>query len=408
MKVFEPANGTGRSQVMTSVLSILVVLVVGSACGSKSSAPKKEQDGSGSVEPVRAAGTVVLTLEQERNARLKLGKVEQRSAAGLLATTAQLQASSNGVARVSPRLSGRVTTVKAEVGQTVTAGQALAIIDAPDLGRAKADYLAALALANVARESADREKVLHDKQISSERDWREAEAQAIRTRTEKEAAENRLHTLGLSDPDLARLNPSSHYGSTMSVTAPIDGVVVERTASVGMMVEPQSPMFVVMDVREIWVLMDVYEQDLPQIKVGQKVVAHVDAYRDKSFAGEVGSIGAIVEPATRAVKVRVVLPNPAGELKPGMFATVEVAGTKMAGHDGLYLPSSAVQRDGDQKIVFVKRGERQFQRRIVKLGRDLGDWTEVVEGLTAGTDVVTDGSFVLKAELKKAELGGDD
>jgi cobalt-zinc-cadmium efflux system membrane fusion protein len=103
-----------------------------------------------------------------------------------------------------------------------------------------------------------------------------------------------------------------------------------------------------------------------------------------------------------------VLPNPNGELKPGMFATVEVAGTTGQKIAGLFVPAAAVQRDGDRTIVFVPRGERQYQRRAVKLGRSTGDWVQVVEGLTEGQTVVTHGSFILKAELKKGELGGEE
>lgn len=395
-----------------SMISFIFAILVGLvACGSHDTAKaagSPKESASEPAEPVQRPGTVTLTTEQAKNSRIKLGAVERRSEAGLLSATAQIEAPANGIARVAPRLAGRVVSLDADIGQQVKRGQVLAVIDAPELGRAKADYLAALALAKVARESADREKKLYDQKISSEKDYRQAEADAIRARTEKEAAEDKLHTLGLSEADLARLDPSRHYGSTMSVTSPLDGVVVQRPAATGMMAATNDPMFVVMDLREVWVLVDVYEQDLSQIRVGQKVVARVDAYKEKTYAGQVTNVGSIVEPGTRAVKVRVVLPNSGGDLKPGMFATVQIADTKADGRDGLYLPSAAIQRDGDRHLVFVPRGERAFERRFVRLGREAGEWVELVDGLAEGQQVVTDGSFVLKSELKKGELGGDE
>jgi len=383
-------------------------LLASTACGSSDPAARTVAPEE-SATPVSRAGTASLTPAQLTNARIKLAAVERRAQAGVLTTTALIEPPGNGVARVAPRLAGRVVSLDADVGQQVKKGQTLAVIDAPELGRAKADYLAAMAVAKVARESADRERNLFEQKISSEKDYRQAETDAIRARTEAEAAEDKLHTLGLTERDLARLDPTTHhYGSTMAVTAPLDGVIVQRPAAAGMMVSTTDPMFVVMDLREVWVVMDVYEQDLAQVKVGQKVIARVDAFRDKTFPGEVASIGALVEQTTRAVKVRVVLANPTGDLKPGMFATVQIEGTRADGRDGMFIPSTAVQRDGDRAIVFVPRAERTFERHVVRIGREAGALVEVLEGLVDGQQVVTDGSFVLKSELKKADLQEDD
>lgn len=391
------------------VAGALLGALASAGCQSQTSEPEeaKVEEARPEAAPL-GAGVVELTPQQATSARIATGKVERRQQAGALSATAQIQPPADGVARVGPRLSGRVTSIRASVGEQVARGEVLAIVDAPDLGQAKADYLAALAVSKVARETADREKVLAEKKISSERDWRQAEAEATKTRAEKEAAESRLHTMGISDAELGRFKAEGHYVSTMPVTSPIAGLVVERSVTLGQMLEPADTLFVVMDLRQVWVLVDVYEEDLHQVKVGQDAVARVAAFRDKTFRGKVENIGAVVESATRAVKVRVVLPNPEGELKPGMFATVEMAGTTGQKVDGVFVPASAVQRDGDRSIVFVPKGERQYQRRAVKLGRSTGDWVQVLEGLTEGQTVATSGSFILKAELEKGELGGDE
>jgi cobalt-zinc-cadmium efflux system membrane fusion protein len=351
-------------------------------------------------------GVIDLTPEQVAAAGIAIGKVERRSVAGAIEATAEIQPTGDGLARVGARVAGRVTAFKAGAGDPVTRGQVLAVIDSPELGRAKGDYLAAFALAKVARDTADRERALFERQISSERDWRQAEAEAVKARAEKDAAENRLHTMGLADAELARVRAETHYSSTTTVTSPIDGLVIERPVTLGEMVDPGTTLFTVMDPREVWVLVDVFERDLPQVRVGQTAVARVAAYPEREFTGKVASVGSVVESKTRTVKVRVVLPNQAGELKPGMFARVLLAGTTGDPHEGLFVPAAAVQREGEDRMVFVQRAANQFERRLVDLGVEAGDWAEVKKGLVEGEVVVTTGAFLLKSELQKAELGG--
>lgn len=353
-------------------------------------------------------GIVELTPEQRATAKVATATVEKRSQAGLLEATAQIEPAADRVARVGTRVAGRITALKAGAGDVVGKGATLAIVESADLGRVKADYYAALALAKVAEETAERERALYEKQISSQRDWREAEAAATRARAEKEASESRLHALGISDAELAQIDGESTRDPSMPITTPIGGVVVERSVTLGQTVVPSDTLFVVMDLRQVWILIDVYDEDLRQVRVGQRVEARVAAYPDKAFTGRIENIGAVVEPRTRTVKVRVAVPNPTGELKPGMFATVKLTGTTGRGRERLYVPTAAVQRDGDESIVFVPRGERAFERREVRVGTPAGDWIGIEEGLAEGERVVTTGSFILKSELKKGELGGEE
>ncbi len=328
----------------------------------------------------------------------------RRAQAGLLEANATIEAAADRQARVGTRTAGRVTRIQAELGQHVEKGDVLATVDSPELGRAKADYLAALAGSRVARGSATREKTMFDQGISSERDWREAEAAAIKAEAEKEAAENRLHALGVGEAGLPRV--VKHYTSSIAITAPIDGVVVERDLTLGQMVESSDTLFVVMDLAEVWILVDVYERDLSQVALGQAASVRVGAYPEREFRGSVTNIGAVVEPKTRAVKVRLVLANPKGELKAGMFATVTIEGTTGEARQRLLAPAAAMQRDGQRVIAFVPRGGRDFEAREVKVTRELGEWVEIAAGLTDGETVVTAGAFLLKSELKKGELGG--
>jgi len=352
-----------------------------------------------------APGMVELTPEQVASAKIELAPVERRAVATEIIATGEVVPPDDGVARVGAKLSGRVTRLAKGVGDPVTRGQALATIDSPDLGRAKADYIAAASAARVTRETADREKALFDKKIAAERDWRLAEGEATRARAEKEAAEVRLHTLGLSDAQLGNLRAEQHYASAVGVASPLDGVVVERPVALGQMVEPQDTMFVIMDLRTVWVQVDVYERNLNQIKVGQKVSAVVEAWDGRAFEGTIQSIGAVLDRRSRTIKVRVVLANLDGALKPGMFAKVVLAGSTGEPRDGIYVPATAIQRDGDESIAFVPTGDTAFQLRQVELGARSGDWIEVTRGLSLGERVVTTGSFLLKSEARRESFG---
>ena len=366
---------------------------------------KEGEHGEGEHEE-HEEGVVELTAEQLANAGLATAKVERRVHAGAMRATAQIEPPADGIARVGSRVEGRVISLKVGAGDPVKKGQLLAVVEASALGSAKADYLASLALANVTRETADREKALFEKKISSERVWREAEANAIKARAEKEAAENRLHALGVSDAQLARLKVEGHYSSTLPIVAPLGGVVVERSVTLGEVVTPANTLFLIMDLSQVWILVDIYEQDLTQIKVGQGAKVAVAAYKGRFFEGKVTSIGAVVEARTRSVKVRVALANPTGELKPGMFASVELEATTGEERSVLAVPVAALQREGDETVVFVPKGERDFEARRVEVGRTLGEFAEVTRGLAEGDLVVTTGSFTLKSELQKSKLGG--
>lgn len=351
---------------------------------------------------------IALSAEQRANAGIAWDTVIARSGGPTIEATAEIGPAPDRVAHVGTRVSGKVTAVSANQGDRVGRGQVLAIVDSPELGRAKADYLGALATARVARGTADRERELFDRQISSEREWRQAEAEAVRAVAERDAAENRLHALGLLDEDLAALQSEQHYSSTVELRAPLAGEIVARNITIGQTLEPSDIAFAIMDLREVWLLVDIYEKDLGLVRRGQSAEVTVTAYPGETFRGRVANIGAVLESQSRAVKARVVLANEDRRLKPGMFATVRLQGGASGAAPGLFVADMAVQRDEGNAIVFVPAGPGAFRRVVVRTGAESPGWVEVLGGLKAGDSVVTQGSFILKSELRKSELGEEE
>jgi len=352
-----------------------------------------------------SANIVTLTPTQIESGGIELAPVRHGPVEETLHASAVIEPSADGVARVSSRVPGRVVEVMANVGDSVAAGQPLVTVDSPELGRAKADYLAALANDELLAQIAEQERALFLDRITSEQDLRRAEAAALSARTETEASENRLHALGIDEEGIRNTRDERHYTSTLHLSSPISGIVVEREVVMGEMIDPTHVPMLVMDLTEVWVIVDVYDTEIARIALGQEVVATTRAFPDRMFTGVVGNIGAIVDPNSRSVQIRVVLPNPDRILRPGMFADVEIAAVSNDAGPGLRVPAEAVQRVDGVRFVFLRTGEGLFERRDVTLGRESRLWTEVLSGLQDGDTVVAKGAFVLRSELGKGDLG---
>jgi Cu(I)/Ag(I) efflux system membrane fusion protein len=221
-----------------------------------------------------------------------------------------------------------------------------------------------------------------------------------------ESALKRLRNWDISDAQLQRLKKDGKATRTLTLYSPANGVVLEKMAVAGIRFMPGEPLFKIADLSSIWLLADVFEQDLALVHVGQSVNISVNAYPDKVLTGKVSYIYPTVTPETRTAKIRVELDNPNGILKPEMYATVQLA----SGHgkaDALMVPDSAVLDSGTRQIVLVQRAEGLFESREVKLGMRGNGYVEVIEGISAGENVVVSANFLIDAESNlKAAIGG--
>jgi RND family efflux transporter MFP subunit len=222
--------------------------------------------------------------------------------------------------------------------------------------------------------------------------------------TEVAAARQRLFLLGLSDDQLARVRDASHVVSEIPVAAPADGVVIARSVNPGQVVASGQELFVVADLRTVWVIGELYEKDFGAVRVGAEASVTPPAGSGTALRGRVAYIDPRVEPATRTAKVRVEVPNSSGALRLSMFVTVSFQTS--AGHRMTLVPRVAVQPIGERNVVYLPTGEGRFVEQPVKVGEVLGELIHVTEGLKAGQIVVTEGSFLLRAEAARARSGG--
>lgn len=202
---------------------------------------------------------------------------------------------------------------------------------------------------------------------------------------------------------LALVESPELLGRQLEIKAPIDGVIIERHATTGELVDKARTIYTISDPTKLWVIADVKERDIAVVKPGQEANFTVLTYPDEQFHGNVTLTANQVEAKTRTLEARIVTENADGRLKPGMFADVAITTTVLT--NVLIIPDSALQTDGDQQVVFVSLGNGNFEKRIVKLGEEQQGNVQILAGLTAGEKVVTDGSFILKSEMLKSEFG---
>jgi cobalt-zinc-cadmium efflux system membrane fusion protein len=323
----------------------------------------------------------------------------------------------NRVTPVFSPFSGRVLRVLANPGDTVTAGQPLAAVEASEFNQAHNDLLTATASLASARAQArqaqvneERKRALFEARAGAQQDWQQAQAdQAVARAAEKSAetalalARNRLRILGKSEGQIDAMEQSRGIDPVSPLASPIAGTVIDRQVGPGQFIQSggATPLFTVGDLSTVWLVANVREADAPAMRVGDAVEVRVLALPNRVFRARIAFVGAQVDPATRRLPVRAEVPNPTGELKPEMFASFSIV-APAAERAAPAVPASGVVYEGDEVRVWVVREERRIELRKVRVGRSDGDLVEVVEGLKAGERVVTSGTLFIDREVKRS------
>jgi membrane fusion protein, heavy metal efflux system len=354
-----------------------------------------------------AGGVVELAPEAVRRAGIETAPAAPRAFAGRRTTTGRVGFDEDRLAHVTSRVGGRLVRVPGSLGDEVEGGAVLAVVDSMELGEARARYLRERAHHEVARQRYERQRALHADRIVSEQEVLEAEAAARESAADLAAARETLLLLGLGEAEIEGLDWRDAGAARVEVRAPFAGRVVAKEATLGELVEPQHVLFTVADLSSVWVWVDLYERDVAHVDRGDRVELRVDALPDEVIRGRLGYVSAELDPASRTVRARVDLPNPDGRLKPGMFARVALEDAAAGGSEAaLAVPRAAVQRHDGEAVVFVLTAPGRFERRPVELGRSDDRWVEVLAGLGAGDEVVTEGSFLLRSQAAADQLGG--
>ena len=384
---------TGSSASTTSAPAARKILYYRNPMGLSDTSLKPKQDSMGmDYIPVyegeeMQSGQVKISPDKVQKLGVRTEPAALRELVRTVRAVGQFQLDERRQHTVTTKFEGYIETLHVNAtGQPVKRGQPLMDVYSPELVSAQEEYLIA---------------------------WNGR--QSLRNGTEEslvgvgqlaESALKRLRNWDISDAQLQRLKKDGKATRTLTLYSPANGVVLEKMAVAGMRFMPGEPLFKIADLSVIWLLADVFEQDLALVHVGQSVKISVNAYPEKELTGKIAYIYPTVTPETRTAKVRVELANLGGMLKPDMYASVQlVSGHGKAGT--LTVPDSAVLDSGTRQIVLVRRGEGLFEPREVKLGMRGNGYVEVIEGISTGEEVVISANFLIDAESNlRAALGG--
>jgi Cu(I)/Ag(I) efflux system membrane fusion protein len=339
------------------------------------------------ADEVAQPGQISISPDKVQKLGVRTEPAVLRELARMVRAVGQFQVDERRLHTVTAKFEGYIEHLSVNAtGQPVRRGQALMQVYSPELVAAQEEYLIA---------------------------WKGRETLASGTEESltgvgqlAEGALKRLRNWDISDTQLQRLQQEGKATRTLTLYSPANGVVLEKTAVAGMRFMPGEPLFKIADLSTIWLIADVFEQDLAQVRIGQPVKIVVDAYPEKEFGGKIAYIYPTVVPETRTAKVRVELANPGGLLKPDMYANVQLdAGDGKA--RVLTVPDSAVIDSGTRQVVLVQRAEGLFEPREVRLGQRGDGYAEVLQGVAEGEQVVVRANFLIDAESNlRAALGG--
>ena len=314
-----------------------------------------------------------------------------------IATTGTVAFNQNRSTQVLAPISGPVARILVNIGTRVSRGEPLAVVASPDFAADVSALRKAEATARNARRIATLDEQLFKNDAIARRDLEQAQTDAVNAEADRDAAVQQLRSIGVDDATITAIRdnkPVENLGGI--IRSPIDGTVVEKLVSPGQLLQAATtPTFTVADLSSVWVMANVFETDLPSVRIGDP--ADIITGENATLPGKVDYIAAIVDPNTRAVSVRIVVANPNGMLRRDMY--VRVAIHAQTPTQGVLVPVAAVQRDDENlPYVFVQKPGGGFERRRVAIGSRVGDQQQITSGLNGGETIVTEGGLFLEEE----------
>jgi cobalt-zinc-cadmium efflux system membrane fusion protein len=364
------------------------------ACSSDKNETPSDTAAAGNVTPS------AFTVTPEQRQRIHLVAVTETSFRPVIEATGNVAFNGDKSTQVLSPVSGPATRVIGDVGMVVHRGDPLAYVSSPDFATAVADYRKAQTAYRNAKRIADRDSALFKNDALARGDLEQAQTDLAAAAADVDAAIESMRALGVDDAQIEQVRDGKTSAIAAIVRAPIDGTIVEKLIANGQLLAAGStPCFTIADLSTMWVLANVYANDLGDVSVGVPADVLTDAAR-APIPGRVDYIASLADPGTKAVQVRIVAPNNNHLLRRDMFVRVQIKSNQE--HHGILVPVSSVLRD-DQNLpfVFVATGPNTFARRRIELGTRVGDQYQIGSGLTANDQVVTEGALFLQfAEMQ--------
>jgi cobalt-zinc-cadmium efflux system membrane fusion protein len=360
---------------------------------------KQKQEGPGAEDK---AGVVKLSAEQIASSGIDVARAGPGVLTRRIVTAGTIIPHADRTARVSVKLSATVAELRKKIGDPVTAGEVLAVLESREVADAKSEYLAARLNDELQQDLFARDKALWEARTASEQQFIRSRNQAAQTRMRLDIARQKLVALGIEEKEITGLpRQTAEMLHRQEVRSPMTGRVVERKVDLGSAVgrdNLETELFVIVNLDRVWVELAVSPGDLPTVKEGQTVTVTARGLAEKE--GKVMFISPLLDKETRSARVVAELDNAEGTWRPGSFVSAAITVDRET--VPLAAPAAAIQNLDNQKIVFV-RTEEGFEKRAVRLGRTDNRWTELLTGVESGEPIAVANTFLLKSELLKAQ-----
>jgi cobalt-zinc-cadmium efflux system membrane fusion protein len=370
-----------------ALAALLTITLLLGGCGS--SGPNPSASSRSTSDPNNPE---LFDIPQNQMSHVQVLSVEPTTLTRSLRLTGAVAYNGFHTTPVITQVSGPVSRVVVVPGERVTQSQPMLYVASPDYSQLRTNYLKAKDAYALAQKAYARAQDLYQHHAIAEQNLEQAESAEVQAGGDLVAAQAALKVMGITDPDALVKAPPSFE---VPVKAPIDGLVVEQDVAVGQLLQPGSTQcFMISNTNTVWVLVNVYQKDLPYVHVGDPVSIQTDSYPDV-FHGKIAYVAASLDPNTRTLQARIETPNPHDKLKKDMYVVATVnAGTL---RNAIAVPDAAVLRDTEnQPFVYVAAAPNQFARRSVTLGESLDGKTEITSGLKAGDRVIGNGSLFLQ------------
>src|SRR5580704_6789442 len=370
-----------RMRNVVALTALSVILLAFAGCTGSENASKNHANNSNTAE--------LFTIPSDQMAHVQVLAVQPTSLTRTLRLTGAVAYNSFHTTPVITQVSGPVSRIVVVPGQHVQRSDPLLYVASPDYSQLRTNYLKAKDAHALAQKAYARAQDLYQHHAIAEQNLEQAESTEVQAGGDLASAQAALKVMGITDPDALVKAPPSFE---VPVKAPIGGLVVEQDVAAGQLLQTGATQcFMISDVSTLWVLVNVYQKDLPYVHVGDTVTIQTDTYSD-DFHGRISYVAASLDPNTRTLQARIETSNPGDKLKKDMSVVATVnAGTIP---NAIALPDAAVLRDSEnQPFVYAAASSNQFGRRPVTLGESLNGQTEITSGLKAGDKVIGNGGL---------------
>jgi cobalt-zinc-cadmium efflux system membrane fusion protein len=382
-------SGHNRGLGVAACLATLAFVLAGCSSGPSERAGEMT---SYSSKEAKGATPELFTIPEQQMSHVQVVTVAPTKLTRTLRLTGNVTYNAFSTTTVITQVGGLVSRILVVPGEHVSKGQPLLEIASPDYSQMRSAYLKAKDIFRVADKNFVRAQDLYAHNAIAERDLLQAESDRNQAQADLDATEQALRILGIQKPDELEKAPSSPQ---VPLPAPIGGEVVERDVSPGQLLQPGATQaFVISDMSSVWILANVYQNDLAFVKVGDAVDVQTDAYPDV-FRGKISFISPALDPNTRTLQARLEIENHGGKLKNNMYCVATVVAGVI--QNAIAVPDASVLRDDqNEPFVYVATGSNQFGRRSVEIGQSQAGQTQILKGLSPGEKVVGDGSLFLQ------------